>query len=259
VPDFISFFIAIGSFFETPGLDAYSTVLLIVISGFTSAITASFGLGGGSLLIAVMSLMLPAIIVVPVHGAVQLGSNGGRAFLRRANIQWQFVGWFVLGSAIGAFMGARVATIIPDNWFKGAIALFLLYTVWAPKPKIKGRGPLSTTIAGAFTSAIGMIVGISGPLVLTFLRHLGDRRQMVGTHAFLMTGQNLFKFIAFTLFGFAFWQYLPLILAMAASGFLGTYAGGLFLDKIPETLFRLGFRVLLTVIAIDLLRRAFFG
>ncbi|MCF6327086.1 MAG: sulfite exporter TauE/SafE family protein [Devosiaceae bacterium] len=252
MPDFISIFIA-------PGLDAYSTILLIVLSAFTSAITASFGLGGGSLLIAVMSLLLPAIIVVPVHGAVQLGSNGGRAILRRSYIQWQFVGWFVLGSALGALLGVRVATIIPDNWFKGAIALFLLYSVWAPKPKISDRGAISTTIAGIFTSAVGMIVGISGPLVMTFLRHLSDRRQIVGTHAFLMTSQNLFKFFAFALFGFAFWNYLPLILAMVASGFLGTYAGGLFLDKIPETLFRLGFRVLLTIIAIDLFRRAVFG
>jgi len=252
VSDFILSFVA-------PGLDAYSTVLLIVLSAFTSAITAAFGLGGGSLLIAVMSLLLPAVIVVPVHGAVQLGSNGGRAFLRRSNIQWHFVGWFILGSAIGAFVGVRVATLLPDNWFKGAIALFLLYSVWVPKPKISGRGPVSTTIAGIFTSAVGMIVGISGPLVITFLRHLTDRRQIVGTHAFLMTSQNLFKFVAFTLFGFAFWNYLPLITAMVASGFLGTYLGGLILDKVPETLFRLGFRVLLTIIAIDLFRRAILG
>jgi len=135
----------------------------------------------------------------------------------------------------------------------------LLYSVWMPRQKITGRGPVSTTIAGIFTAAVGMIVGISGPLVLTFLRHLKDRRQMVGTHAFLMTSQNLFKLVAFALFGFAFWNYLALILAMVASGFLGTYAGGLFLDRIPETLFRLGFRILLTIIAIDLFRRSLFG
>ncbi len=158
--------------FVAPGLDASSALFLIALSAVTSAVTATFALGGGSLLIAVMSLMLPGAIVVPVHGAVQLGSNGGRAFLRRAFIQWQFVGWFVLGSAIGALLGGRVAILLPDAWFKGAIAVFILYSVWAPRARISGRGAFSTTLAGAFTSGVGMIVGVSGPLVLSFLRDL---------------------------------------------------------------------------------------
>lgn len=245
--------------FIAPGLDTWSTVGLIALSALTSGITAALGLGGGSLLIAVMSLLMPAAIVVPVHGAVQLGSNGGRAFLRRAFIQWQFVGWFILGSALGALAGGRIATLLPEPLFKGAIAVFLLYSVWLPKPKLGRRGPLSTTIAGTFTSAIGMIVGISGPLVITFLRNLSDRRQIVGTHAFLMVGQNLFKLLAFIFFGFAFSDYFFLILAMISSGLLGTALGGLVLDKVPEKLFRVAFRIIITLVALDLARRAFLG
>jgi len=73
--------------FIAQGLTPLIALGLITLSTFTSAITAAFGLGGGSLLIAVMSLFMPAAIVVPVHGAVQLGSNGGRAFLRRKYFQ----------------------------------------------------------------------------------------------------------------------------------------------------------------------------
>ncbi len=206
-----------------------------------------------------MSLFMPGAVVVPVHGAIQLGSNGGRAFIRRAFIQWQFVGWFILGSAFGALAGGRVATALPEPVFKGAIALFLLYSVWLPKPKINRRGPLSTTIAGIFTSAIGMIVGIAGPLVITFLRNLTNRRQIVGTHAFLMTCQNVFKLLAFILFGFAFYDYLALILAMVASGLAGTVFGGLALDRLPEKLFHIAFRAILTLVALDLARRAVLG
>ena len=188
---------ALLDFVMAPGLDAWGTMLLIVVSFFTSAVTAAFGLGGGSLLIALMSLMMPAAIVVPVHGAVQLGSNGGRAILRREYIQWQFVGWFILGSAIGAAIGGQVAVLLPDFLFKIAIGLFILFSVWGPKPNIEGRGPVSTTAAGTFSSAVGMIVGISGPLVMAFLRHLNDRREIVGTHALLMSFQNSFKLLTF--------------------------------------------------------------
>ncbi|HEY8595209.1 MAG TPA: sulfite exporter TauE/SafE family protein [Devosiaceae bacterium] len=236
-----------------PTLDAAGAILLIGLSFFTSATTAAFSLGGGSMLIAVMSLMLPAAVAVPVHGFVQLGSNGGRAILRRAFIQWHFVGWFVLGSAIGAALGGRVATLLPDTVFKTAIGLFILYGVWAPKPPIRGRTPLTVTLAGGLTSAVGMVVGISGPLVVTFLRNLDDRRQIVGTHAFLMTMQNTFKVVTFTLLGFAFSDYLPLVLAMIASGFAGTALGGFLLDRLPEKGFRHAFRIVLTLVAVQLL------
>jgi len=241
------------------GLSLMFALGLIIISAFTSAVTAAFGLGGGLLLIAVMSLIMPAAIVVPVHGAVQLGSNGGRAFLRRKYIQWKFAGWFIFGSMLGAMFGGGVAAQLPDNIFKIAIALFLLYVSWVPKPNVTKHGALSTSIAGVFTSFIGMVTGISGPLVLSFLQHLKERREIIGTHALLLTCQNSFKLLVFIFLGFAFSDYLPLILAMVVSGFIGTYLGGLLLDKLPEKIFRQAFRFIITIVALDLLRRAIFS
>ncbi len=245
--------------FVPPGLDGPVALGLVALSGLTSAMTAAFGLGGGSLLIAVMSLVLPAAIVVPVHGAVQLGSNGGRAVLRRSHIQWRFAGWFIIGSALGALAGGGVAARLPDEAFKSAIALFLLYSVWSPKPGVSGRGPVLAGFAGIFTSAVGMVVGISGPLVMTFLRSLEDRRQIVGTHALLMSAQNGFKLLVFMLFGFVFSDYLGLIAAMVVCGFIGTHLGGLVLDRLPERIFRQVFRWIITLVALDLLRRVAFG
>ena len=46
-----------------------------------------------------------------------------------------------------------------------------------------------------------------------------------------------------------------LLAAMIASGFLGTIAGARMLMRMPETRFRLVFRILLTVLALDLMRR----
>ncbi|MCB9993442.1 MAG: sulfite exporter TauE/SafE family protein [Hyphomicrobiaceae bacterium] len=247
------------SFIVPPGLDLFQSLLLIGVSFVTSAITATFGLGGGSAMIAVMSLIMTPAVVVPVHGAVQLGSNAGRAMLRRDYIQWNFAGWFVLGSAIGAAVGGGIARFLPEDWFRAAIALFILYSIWAPKPVFKASGKPSYVVAGTFTSAVGMVVGVSGPLVISFLRHLTDRREIVGTHAFLMSMQNTFKLITFMALGFAFHDYLILILLMVATGYAGTHMGSFFLDKLPETVFRWAFRLILTVIALDLLRRSFFG
>ncbi len=240
------------------GLDPLAALGLIALSFLTSALTATFGLGGGSLLIAAMVLVLPPLVAVPVHGLVQLGSNAGRAWLMRAHIQWRFAGLFVLGSIPGALLGGRIAVVLPEAVFTALIAAFLLWSAWAPQPKVRARGWFATAIAGLATATVGMVTGVSGPLVVAFLRFLPDRHQIIGTHAALMTAQNALKAAAFTAFGFAFGSYLPFVAAMIASGFAGTAMGGRLLARLPEARFRTGFRLLLSLVALTLLYQAFF-
>ncbi|MDO8360047.1 MAG: TSUP family transporter, partial [Devosia sp.] len=127
-----------------------------------------------------------------------------------------------------------------------------------PQPKIVGTSRLLQVIGGAVISALSMVVGATGPLIATFIKGLADRRQLVATHATLMTIQNVFKVATFTALGFAFAAYLPLILAMVVSGFAGTTLGSRLLVRVPEHIFRVGFKIVLTLVALDLLRDAVF-
>ena len=52
------------------GVDPLLALLLIGLSFVTSMITATFSLGGGLLMVAVLALVFPPAVVVPVHGAV---------------------------------------------------------------------------------------------------------------------------------------------------------------------------------------------
>ena len=106
--------------------------------------------------------------------------------------------------------------------------------------------------------ALSMVVGATGPLIAVFIKGLADRRQLVATHAMLMTVQNSFKVLTFTALGFAFGAYLPLIVAMVVAGFAGTAVGSPLLVKVPERVFRVGFKLILTVVALDLIRGALF-
>jgi uncharacterized protein len=247
------------SHFLPAGLDPLPAAALMLLSFFTSAVTATFGLGGGAMLIAAMAMVFPPLVAVPVHGLVQLGSNAGRAMLMRAHVQWRFAGWFLIGSAAGALLGGRVATLLPERLFTALIAAFILWSAWGPKATATARGPVATTLAGLFTSALGMLTGVAGPLVVAYLRFLPDRHQIIATHALLMSAQNLMKALAFALFGFAFAAYLPLVAAMIVTGFLGTVAGTRLLRRVPEETFRWGFKIILSLVAINLLHRATFG
>jgi uncharacterized membrane protein YfcA len=239
-----------------PDLGHGLALALIALSFVTSLITATFSLGGGSLMIAVMALVLPPLVVVPVHGCVQLGSNVGRALLQRAHIQWRFILWVTLGAALGSVLGGQLAWLLPGRWLAGAIGLFVLVTTWLPPPKIIATSRSLQFVGGTLVSALGMLVGAAGPLVAAFVRGIRDRHQLVATHAMLNTFVHVFKVAMFVVLGFAFARYLPLILLMVIAGFGGTAVGSRMLAHVPEDVFRLAFRMLLTVVAVGLIWRA---
>jgi uncharacterized membrane protein YfcA len=239
-----------------PGVGDGAAVALVALSFVTSLITATFSLGGGSLMIAAMTLVLPPVVVVPVHGCVQFGSNVGRAVAMRAYIQWSFILWVTLGGVLGSVIGGSFANLLPEKWFAAAIGLFVLVTTWLPRTGSLVRNRWAQFAGGIVVSAVGMVVGAAGPLVAAFVRDIPDRRQLVATHATLNTFQHVFKVAVFVAMGFAFADYLPLILVMVIAGFAGTAVGSRMLTRVPEHVFRLVFRILLSLVAVELIRRA---
>jgi uncharacterized protein len=203
-----------------------------------------------------MTLVLPPGVVVPIHGCVQIGSNAGRTLVQRAHIQWRFILWVTAGAVIGSIIGGRFAFLLPDDWFAAAIGVFVLLTTWLPQPSFIAASRMAQFAGGALVSALGMVVGAAGPLVAAFVRGIPDRHQLVATHAMLTTFQHLFKVVVFVAMGFAFRQYLVLIMLMVITGFAGTIVGSRMLKRVPENVFQLGFRILLSVVALTLIQRA---
>jgi uncharacterized membrane protein YfcA len=242
-----------------PPHDPLLITALAALSFLTALITATFSLGGGTLMVAALALLFPGPIVVPLHGAIQLGSNAGRAFVQRHAIQWRLVGWIALGGLIGTITGASVSSLLPATALSLAIGVFVLVTTWLPLPPLVGRSPVIQVLGGGIIAALGKVVGAVGPLVAVFIKGLADRRQLVATHAALMTLQNVTKVLSFMVLGFAFADWLPLIVLMVMTGFVGTFLGSRLLVKVPEQLFRLGFRMVLTLVALELIRAALLG
>jgi hypothetical protein len=58
----------------------FDVIFVGVASAFTSLITASLGLGGGVLLLALLGQILPPTALITIHGVGQFFSNIGRAY-----------------------------------------------------------------------------------------------------------------------------------------------------------------------------------
>ena len=241
-----------------PGaIPAWTALLLVAASFFTSAFTAAFGLGGGVAMLALLGVFLPVSALIPVHGAVQLGSNTGRAWHQRAHIRYSIATPFLIGSLAGAAIGALLVIQLPDAVLKLALGIFILVITWARIPDVERLRGAGLAAGSGIIALANMFFGATGPLLSAFFAQIipDDRKALIATHAAGMTVQHLLKVVAFTIAGFAFAQWLPLVAIMIAAGYLGTISGSRLLDSMPEARFRLWFRIVVTLLALDLMRR----
>ncbi len=238
-------------------LSQQDVILLIVTSILTAMMTAAMGIGGGVLLLAVMASVVPVAVLIPVHGLVQLGSNAHRASLVRQHIEWRLVRLFLCGALIGALLAAALVVQLPLTVIQLAVALFILLMVWGPAPRKRALSATGLVTVGGLTTLISMFVGATGPLVAAFVHRLAfDKYRTVATFSACMSVQHLLKLLVFGGLGFALSDWLPLILAMIAGGFLGTWIGVRLLGKMPAEQFRLVFKLLVSVLALRLIWQA---
>jgi uncharacterized membrane protein YfcA len=244
---------------DGPGLSLWVQAFLIAVSFVGSLLAATLGLGGGAMLLAVMALYFPPAVLIPLHGVVQVGSNCGRAVLMIRQVMRTVLPVFIVGSAIGAFAGARLVVSLPVAWLQLVVALFVIYAAWGSRFKFAGGEPsqIKFFVVGVLAAFATMFVGATGPLIAPFVvSSSGDRRRVVATHAMLMTVQHGVKILAFGFLGFEFWPYAPFLAAMLVAGFAGTWFGRNILHRLPEHAFRIGFSLVLTALAAELLWRS---
>ena len=237
-----------------PDISVSTALLLVTVSFFTSALTAAVGIGGGVALLAVLASVASPLVVLPVHGVVQIGSNAGRAGLLRADIRWDIVRPFALGSIIGCTAGAAAFTALPVTTLQFLLAVFILYSVWAPRLRPANIPLWGFAPVGAVATFCTMFVGATGPMLAAFLSPVRfPRHHVVATHAMCMSLQHSLKVLAFGLLGFNYGPWLLLLGLMIGSGFIGTIAGRYVLNRLPEKLFIRGFQIVLTLLALRLL------
>ena len=238
-------------------IGGYTALFLILLSGFTSLITATLGIGGGALLIAAMAQLVPVAALIPVHGLVQFGSNFNRAFMTRQHIDRVWVSRFALGAIAGAILASFIVVQLPLVLIQVGVGLFILWMIWGPKPKAGQMSARRTVFSGVVTTLISMFVGATGPLVGGLIhRRDGDKMTKVATMGAALSVQHALKGFVFAFVGFSFLEWLPFILAMIASGAIGTYIGLHFLKKVASDLFNKLFRAVITLLALRLVYQA---
>ena len=223
-------------------MSAGAAAFLLAAVFLSATLSGVFGMAGGLLLMGALALVLPVTAAFVVHGLVQIVSNGWRAWLHRAHVDWAIVGRYAAGSALA---GAAVALL---DYVPSRPLLFLLLglvpsLVWLPGDLLclDARRPSHALASGALVTGTNLLAGVAGPLLdIFFVRTAMPRHAIVATKAATQVFAHLAKVLVYgaPLLGGAAALPSPWLLAAAVPlSMLGTTVGGRLLDRLTDRSF----------------------
>lgn len=249
-------------------------ITILFAATITACISGIFGMAGGMIFMAVITLYLSVAEAMIVHGAVQSISNISRAYLLRPNIRWDVLKNHLIG-ALPVICLLSFISFVPDKRLLFIVLGLLPFLLWLPRGLFQGDAekPWHARICGALVIALNILAGVAGPaLDFFYVKTAMTRQEIVATKAVTMVFSHLVKIVYYTMTAFILastpqaislanippWWFF---VAVIPCSFLGTLFGTRILHRIQDGNFKSYTKYLVTFIGIYYLCRAagYFG
>ncbi|OII56930.1 hypothetical protein BIW19_03975 [Pseudomonas putida] len=209
--------------------------VLVGVSFLTSLMTAAIGVGGGIGLLAVMPQFLPISAVVPVHGLIQMVSNGSRFAFDYKHAKIEILPRYVIGCLSGAAIGYFFIGHFPEKYLSLILGIFILAITWTKLVASLGFVLKNFAIVGFLQTFLSLFVAVTGLISQPILMRMNiNKDQVIVTHAMQMSVLHGLKVAAFVFAGFAFMDYAQLIIIMITASTAGSYLGGFLRNRISQ-------------------------
>ena len=230
---------------------------IIILAYFCSIVSGLTGMGGGFLLLVLLSPLFPPAILIPFHGSLQLISNLSRSTLFFKHINWRITASFATGAMLGAIGGSRIIVEIQEDQFRIMLGLAILIMTWMPKLKGVPRLPGLFFYVGGISTFLSLFIGATGPLIAPFFLKAGLTKEgLVASKSACQIPLHVFKIIVYLSTGFLLGPWLPILAAAVPAMFLGIWTGKKLLGKVPERGFFILLQIIITLLALRLLYNA---
>ncbi|HKZ52707.1 MAG TPA: sulfite exporter TauE/SafE family protein [Candidatus Acidoferrales bacterium] len=237
-------------------------LLLVALGVLAGTFGALVGLGGGVIIVPVLSLLLdlPIKTAVGISLVCVIATSSGAAavYVQRRWTDLRLGMVLELATALGAITGALVVTLLPDSFLKGMFGAFLLYAavallrqrqgemveVTAEPPDYQVRNhPLGLGVSYVAGSVSGML-GIGGGPIKVPLMHLfmGVPLKVAAATSNFMMG------VTAAASAFLYYNRGDVIVAVAAPLAVGVFAGALLGSHLTRRIHSRWIRWLLTLV-----------
>lgn len=208
---------------------------LVALGLAAGVLTTVSGMGGGLLVVFVLSWMIGPKAALVVSAAALLVGNVHRAWLYRADLDGAVAKLLLLGLIPGSLLGAVLAGGLPD----AAIRIIMVLAALAALARALGGGRWSLPMAslapiaaaiGLFAATAGGAAAMLGPLLLSM--GLGGRRYLAVV-AVGATAMHSARIAGYGVAGLWDAAYLPMIAVLAAAILVGNLLGRALRDRVP--------------------------
>ena len=243
-------------------MDAFA-VIATVAAVVAGAIASISGFGIGSVLTPVLSTQFDVRLAIAMVSLPHLAGTFVRFLLVRTRIDREVLFGFGAASAIGGLVGAALQTVVQSSALAIIFGLLLVFagigslTGLAQRMRFSGRR--SALVGGALSGLLGGLVGNQGGIRAAALLGFDvEREAFVATAtavALIVDGARIPVYLATQ--GPNLSLHWPLIAMLAAGAIVGTLLGGWTLRRMSDAVFRRAVGVLLLVLGVYTLVRAF--
>ena len=248
------------------------SLTLILAAFITSSISAVLGMGGGIILLGIMAIIIPeGYAVVALHGIIQLASNFTRSFVFRQHVKKDIIHQYLPGAVLGLSLSSLIifflitifqvesAKEIKIDFLKPLIGTFILWFLFGRRPKPKDDHPNFFGV-GLVSGLTTVFLGATGPLIAPFfLKGKLTKETIIANKAICQAISHAGKIPLFIFFfQFDYFAEIEVLIPLVIAVFIGTNFGKQILGFIPEKLFRILFRGVLTIIAVKLIVEIYF-
>jgi uncharacterized membrane protein YfcA len=224
--------------------------ILTIAAGLTAIISGVIGMGGGILLLSLMTFFLVPTAIIPIHGIVQLISNSARTFYLKEHINIKIFCYYCIGLPLGAALSTVIIKdSISDRFIYLGLVIIIFYTIFKPKklPQLKVKEPY-WVVVGFITGILAILVGAVGPfLAAFFMRDDFTKEEIVSSKSAMQLVAHSIKIPAFLYLDFNYFEHIYLIIPMCIAVIIGTKVGVLLLKKVDSKRFKLLFRSILFI------------
>ncbi len=234
----------------------YLLILVPLICFLGAYLSTVAGMGGGLLILACCSQIMPISAVVPLNGVFVLSGQITRVIQFHKYIVWEITRPFIPGSIIGATLGTYIYFSLSDTVIALILGVVMLWFSWVPSTTVS-RGiakkiPHPYFWVGIIHTFLSTLSGVGGLLQSLMVNSTLKKENIVATIACTLLAMALFKTIGFITAGFDYLQYLPMILLSWLAGILGTTLGKHSLNSLSDKFFRQLIKTMVTIFALRL-------
>lgn len=230
-------------------------VSLLFASFFASLIGSLIGIGGGFIILGLLSILFPVTILIPVLAAVLGCIDLSRAVAFRSHLYTPICFPFLTGCIIGVTCGSILFVSLSDKVIGTGLALLILLSLVNQANIMSWKIKFPFVWIGSIHAFLSTMFGYGGLFQAAMLRTGLGNLQVTGTLAFSFFMLELMKISSYVIGGFDYRPYSGAIIAAACGAVPASIIGRKLAHRVNHKLYLTAQKIIVGLIAINILMR----